>query len=83
MSGYKILAIEPMIPKNQKAFHSLNNQKLFFVLSMIQFIFLLIDDEEFDFKKELQSLLNKYPNVDSKAMGFIENWEELEMWREI
>lgn len=76
----KILAIEPMIPKNQKLFHSLNNQKLFFVLSMIQFIFISIDDKEFDFKLELKSLLTKYPNVDIKAMGFIENWEKLEIW---
>lgn len=79
----KILAIEPMIPKNQKIFQSLDNKKLFFVLSMIQFIFTSIDDEEFYFKSELKSLLNKYPNVDRKAMGFVQNWEELEIWREI
>jgi len=79
----KILAIEPMIPKNQKVFKSLNNRKLFFVLSVIQFIFISIDDEEFDFKSELKSLLGKYPFVDIKAMGFIENWEELEIWREL
>jgi abortive infection bacteriophage resistance protein len=78
----KSLAIEPMIPKNQKIFHSLNNQKLFFVLSMIQFVFLSIDDEEFDFKAELKSLLSKYSSIDIKAMGFIEDWEEFEIWRD-
>jgi len=79
----KVLAIEPKIPKNQKVFNSLNNKKLFFVLNMIQFIFISIGDEEFDFKSELKGLLNKYPIVDIKAMGFIEDWEELEIWREL
>ncbi|MBN2693299.1 Abi family protein [bacterium] len=77
----KILAIEPVIPKNQKLFQSLNNQKLFFVLSMIQFILISIDDKEFYFKSELKSLLKKYPNVDIKDMGFVQNWEDLEIWR--
>lgn len=79
----KVLAIEPMIPKNQKVFHSLNNQKLFFVLSMIQSIFISIDDEEFDFKSELKSLLSKYSNVDINAMGFVKDWEDLEIWRSL
>lgn len=79
----KTLAIEPMIPKNQKLFQKLNNQKLFFVLNMIQFIFISIDNKEFDFKSELKSLLNKYPIVDVKAMGFVQDWEELEIWRDL
>lgn len=55
----------------------------FFVLSMIQFILISINDEEFNFKKELKKLLKKYQNIDIRAMGFLENWEELEIWRDL
>lgn len=77
----KMLAIEPMIPKNQKLFQSINNQKIFFVLTMILFILEKIDVEEFDFKKDLKNLLNKYSIVDIKSMGFNDSWRELEIWK--
>jgi abortive infection bacteriophage resistance protein len=76
----KVIAIEPMKPKNQKDFSSLNNQKIFFVLTMIEFIFQEINDDEFDLKCELNKLFKKYPKVDTKAMGFCENWEENPIW---
>ena len=50
---------------------------------MIQFILISINDEEFNFKKELKKLLKKYQNIDIRAMGFLENWEELEIWRDL
>lgn len=77
----KMLAIEPMIPKNQKLFQNINNQKIFFVLTMILFILEKIDVEEFDFKKDLKNLLNKYSIVDIKSMGFNDSWRELEIWK--
>ena len=78
----KILAIEPMKPKNQKAFEVISNKKMFFVLSMIEFLFGQIDDEEFDFKYELKGLFKKYPKVKLESMGFIENWEQNPIWRD-
>lgn len=78
----KLLAIEPMVPKNQKAFHTINNRKIFFVLTMIEFLLTKMDDEEFAFKYELKRLFAKYPTVNLRAMGFIDNWEELEIWRD-
>jgi len=78
----KTLAIEPMKPKNQKVFESISNKKIFFVLSMIEFLFEQIDDEEFDFKNELKQLFKKYPKVKLMSMGFVENWEENRIWRD-
>jgi abortive infection bacteriophage resistance protein len=78
----KILAIEPMVPKNQKLFKTIDNNKVFFVLTMIEYILIKIDSEEFSFKYELKQLLKRYPSIDKKAMGFVENWEELEIWRD-
>ena len=76
----KVLAIEPMKPKNQKLFKTLNNKKIFFVVMMLEFLLQEIDDEEFDFKYQLQRLFHKYPNVNQKAMGFVENWEDFELY---
>lgn len=32
------------------------------------------------FKKELLELLKSYPNVDTKAMGFPEDWKSEPLW---
>lgn len=77
----KMLAIEPMIPKNQKLLHGLNNKKLFFMLTAILFILNKLIDDGFDFKKEVKALLNRYDFVDKDAMGFINNWKECEIWQ--
>jgi len=33
------------------------------------------------FKQQLKSLLAKYPNVDTRAMGFPDRWEEEPLWK--
>jgi len=76
----KVLAIEPMKPKNQKFFKELNNKKIFFVVVMLEFLLQEIGDEEFDFKYQLQRLFHKYPMVDEKAMGFVQNWQDFEIY---
>jgi abortive infection bacteriophage resistance protein len=48
---------------------------------MIIYLLKKIDDEEFDFKKELKILSKKYPNVDLKVMGFTDDWEEIVLCR--
>lgn len=78
----KSLAIEPMIPKNKNEFKHLNNQKLFFVLTMIEYILNKINSKEFSFKNKLKALLKKYPQIDIEKMGFIENWENNPIWRD-
>ena len=57
------------------------NAKVFFVLNVIAFILESID-EELDFTQQITTLLAKYPNVDFQAMGFPEDWQELEIWRD-
>jgi len=77
----KMLAIEPMKPKNHLVFKSLNSKKVFYVICMIMFILQKIDDEEFDFQIEIQKLTLKYPNVDLVAMGFVDEWMDLQLCR--
>lgn len=78
----KMLAIEPTKPRNQHIFHTINNKKIFFVLTMIQFILEKIDDEELDFKNEIKKLISKYPNTNISTMGFPDNWELLTLWKD-
>ena len=48
---------------------------------MIEFILEKIDDDEFILKDELRTLLMQHPEVPVNNMGFPDNWEELEIWR--
>jgi len=78
----KMLAIKPEIPRKIELFKTLNNKKVFFVLTMIEFILEKVDDDEFILKDELNKLLAKHPEVPISNMGFPENWHELEVWRD-
>ncbi len=33
------------------------------------------------FKQKLQTLLDKYPNIDIRAMGFPSDWAEAPLWQ--
>lgn len=81
----KTLGVGFEVPRNKPSFASLANstKKVFFALSVIEYILTCIGEDEIEFKDKIKQLLQKYPNVDIKAMGFVQNWEELEMWREI
>ncbi len=77
----KVLAIEPKKPKNQKVFDSLNSKKIFFVIAMIIFMLEKIGDEEFNLKNEIKNLILKYSNVNLFSMGFVNDWESIELCR--
>lgn len=58
------------------------NDKIFFALSVIEYILTCIGEDEIDFKSKIKALLKKYPKVNVKSMGFIDNWEENSIWRD-
>ena len=72
--------IKAKIPKHKKEFKGIANDNYHTFAIMTHYVLRAIDDT-FDFKEELQNLLDKYPHVDKKAMGFIDGWEKLEVWR--
>ncbi|MEA3353067.1 MAG: Abi family protein, partial [Campylobacterota bacterium] len=45
------------------------NDKIFFALSVIEYILTSIGEDEIDFKLKIKALLAKYPKVDIKSMG--------------
>lgn len=78
----KTLGVGFEVPRNSSKFLHLANstKKVFFALSVIEYVLTCIGEDEIDFKYKIKQLLQKYPNVDIKAMGFVQNWEELEIW---
>lgn len=59
-----------------------NNSSIFFALSVIKYLFDSIG-EEVDFVTELRNLLATHPHIDLKAMGFVEGWENLDIWSDV
>lgn len=58
----------------------LKNERAFFVLSMILYFLQTVNPKN-TFSQKLKSLLDKYPNIDVKAMGFPGGWEDELLWR--
>lgn len=81
----KTLGVGFEVPRNKSSFKPLVNstKKIFFALSVIEYILTCIGEDEIDFKERIKNLLQKYRNVDIKAMGFVQNWEELEIWKDL
>ena len=57
-----------------------NNNSIFFALSVIKYIFDNIG-EDVDFVTEIKQLLALHPELDLKAMGFVDSWEQFDIWR--
>jgi len=84
----KTLGVKFEVPNKIESFKTIKNEndkylndKLFFALSVIEYLLACIGEDEIDFKEKIKQLLHKYPQVDRKAMGFVDGWEELEVWR--
>lgn len=72
--------IKAKIPKHKIEFKGLINDKYYTFAVMTHYVLSAIDDT-FDFKDELKSLFEKYPKIDKKSMGFVDDWGKLEMWQ--
>ena len=58
------------------------NDKIFFALSIIEYILSSIGEDELDFKLKIKDLLQKYPKVKIESMGFPINWKENSIWED-
>lgn len=81
----RVMRIQPMIPnspKNQWINNlSISNDRTYYILSMIIYLLKSINELNsilIDFK----SLLSKYPNIHTRAMGFPSKWEHEPLWNE-
>ena len=78
----RIYAVGPMVPKKMNS-HWISNKvshlKTFYEICIIKWFIDIISPQN-NLKEHLTSLLASFPQVDTKAMGFPENWEEETLW---
>jgi abortive infection bacteriophage resistance protein len=84
----KTLGVKFEVPNKIESFKKIKdennkylNDKVFFTLSVIQYLLSCIGEDEIDFKSKIKRLLGTYSDIDIKAMGFVDDWEKLEVWR--
>ena len=58
------------------------NDKIFFVLSVIEYILTSIGEDELDFKLKIKNLILKYPKTKLESMGFPEDWKDNVIWKD-
>ena len=80
----RFLQVQPLFPKRIAnvwiSTNNISNRRMYYVLSMIIY-FLNTVNPKHTFKQKLNSLFEKYPNVDKRAMGFPANWQNEPLWQ--
>lgn len=69
----------PRTPANQWLSQIPRTDKTYFIMSMIIYLLNTVNPKH-TFIERFSTLLNKYPNVDTAAMGFPTNWRDEELW---
>lgn len=82
----KILTIKPSIPKSKKILsnnfiNSRNNSKLFYQISCIIYLLNKINENS-AIKDRLKQLFKTSININLQSMGFPDNWEIEQIWKD-
>ena len=79
----RVMSIQPIKPINTRKSWLKNsavaNNKTYFILSMVLYLLQTINPKN-SFSQRFHNLLDKYPNVDTRAMGFPSNWQQENTW---
>jgi len=67
-------------PANQWISHPPGTNNTYFVLSMILYLLNTVNPKH-TFIERFSFLLDKYPNIETSAMGFPENWSYEPLWK--
>lgn len=81
------LGYQPFIPKKQKhpEWHvpvEVQSNRIFGVLTVLKFFINQIAPQS-KWQNRLEDLLNRYPEVPRKPMGFTENWKDCPIWKNV
>lgn len=80
----RAMSIRPQVPRNPHKIWlqdtKISNNRTYFILSMLLYFLQTINPKN-SFSKRFQILLSEFQNVDSKALGFPENWKNEELWK--
>jgi abortive infection bacteriophage resistance protein len=78
------LSIKPQSPNSPRKVWLKNREvrtdKAYFALSMTKYLLQTVNPKS-TFTAKFVRLVNKYPNVDVKAMGFPDDWENEPLWQ--
>lgn len=81
----RALSIRPLMPRSPRnTFITLptsGTQQTYFVLSMIIYLLNTVNPNH-SFVPRFKELLNHYPSIDVRAMGFPADWENEKLWKE-
>ncbi len=79
----RTLGVSLEVPRGLESFENIkeSKHKVFFALSVIEYLLTCIGEDEIEFKTKIKNLIKKYPKVKLESMGFIENWEQNPIWR--
>jgi abortive infection bacteriophage resistance protein len=79
------MSIQPIRPLTTRKMwvknKTISNNKTYYILSMILYLLQTINPNN-SFSKRFNDLLEKYPNLDTRAMGFPVNWKDENLWKE-
>ena len=80
----RVMRIRPIVPrKTNKQWlvnTAISNDRTYFVLSMLIYLMNTINPKH-NIPQKIKALLAKYPNVDTRAMGFPVGWEKEPLWK--
>jgi abortive infection bacteriophage resistance protein len=80
----RVMSIQPIRPINTSKTwltnNSIANNKSYYILSMVLYFLQTINPNN-SFSERFIKLLEKYPNVDTRAMGFPTNWKNENLWK--
>ena len=78
------VGIKPQFPRhNHNTWintDGISNRRMYYILSMIIYFLNTVNPKN-TFKQKLNSLFEKYPNVDKRAMGFPADWKNEPLWK--
>lgn len=78
----RVMSITPYLPNNpRKAWikNTVANNRSYFMLCMVKYMLATVNPGN-SFTEKVKQLFEKYPNIDSKAMGFTDNWDQEPLW---
>jgi len=77
---FRVYPQKPRNPSNDWLNNVSVNNRSYFALSMIVYLLQTINPKN-TFKHKLINLLDKYPNIDIRSMGFPASWKSEMLWR--
>lgn len=81
----RVLRIRAMVPRKTSEQWLLNNEidskRVYFIISMVIYLMNKINPNH-SIQTKIKSLLVRFPEIKTSAMGFPENWEKEPLWKE-